>query len=214
METLKRISQLLGLNNKTNQFLTFAFWNGLLVFIYDLFSKILFFGIVTFNGLQYNCHFMEKTILLAISTVCFSFYYKAKGITFQEKTLNKYQILPNFFYILIKIEYFFTKNCGRGLFLIFTIQLSIFFLVFFGLPQYVVSKVLYLFFRYFLILYISFRTLFNSCDFDKYPLINKAFGDYIKIYKTLQKKENTYNRNVLIIFLFFTISFFYKLSFL
>ena len=220
METLKKASQLLGLDNKTNQFLTLALWNGLLVFIYDLFSKKLFFGFVTFNGLQYNFHFMEKTVLLALSTICFSFYYKVKGTTFQEKTLNKYQLLPNFFLILIKVEYFFTKEKRKdrfavfALFFIFTIQLSIFFSAFFGLAQYIVFKVLYFFFRYLLILYIFFRTLFNSCDFEKYPLMNKEFNDYIKIYKTLQKKQITFNRNIHIIFLFLTISIFYKFYFL
>ena len=102
METLKKISILYGLNNKTNQFYTLPLWNGLLVFIIDFFSKKLFFGVVTFNGLQYNCHFMEKTILLPFSTICFSFYYKVKTITFQEKTHNKCQLVPNFLSILIK----------------------------------------------------------------------------------------------------------------
>ena len=119
MRLIEKIFQYLNLDNKLNKYLTLGCSNGFLLFLYKLLDKKLFLGFITINNYSYSLKSIEFLLILVFSTVCFSKFYKMKGITFQEELLIMHGILPALFYILIRVELFFTQNCKKGFFLRF-----------------------------------------------------------------------------------------------
>lgn len=212
MQLIEKNFQYLGINNKLNKYLTFGCSNGFLLFLYKILDKKLFLGFITRKNYSYSLKSIEILLIIVFSTVCFSKFYKMKGIVFQEKLLIKYGILPALFSILKIVELFFTQNCKKGLFYVLFFEFCLF-ILFFSTQyfyQYFFYTLFILFFKYLFGIYIFFRILFNINDLHKYMHIEEHFSNYIITYKVIQGNEITLNRGTIIIFLFLTMSVFYK----
>ena len=210
MQLIEKIFQYLGINNKLNRYLTLGCSNGFLLFLYKILDKKLFLGFITVNNYSYSLKSIEILLILVFSTVCFSKFYKMKGIVFQEKLIVKYGILPFLFCILIRMELFFTQNCKKGLFYAFFFEFCLFILFFSTLNQYFFYTLFILFLKYLFGIYIFFRILFNINDLHKYQHMEEHFSNYIRIYNVIQGNEITLSRGTILIFLFLTMSVFYK----
>lgn len=206
MGLIKRFLQFFDLGETLSKFLTLGIGNGLVIFFYNIINPLSLFDLIIINQLR---PFLLMMILV-ISTLSFSKFYKKKN--FQENVLIKFKIFPTIFYLFIKIEFFFTLNCKKGLFYIIFLELFLFPIVYFHFFDVFIFKVLALFFKYFLYTFLLFRILFDSNAFEKYQKSGIAFKKYIKIYKILQKKRMKLNRAVLQLFLLLTLSTFFKIT--
>ena len=210
MQLIEKIVQYLDIDNKLTSFLIFGCSNGFILFLYKILDKKLFLGFITIYNCSYSLKSIEILLILAFSTICFSKFYKMKGLLFQKKVLIKYNILPVLFFYLIKVELFFTQNCKKGLFYVLLFEFCIFILFFSNLKYYFLYRVFIFFFKYIFGVYTFFRMLFNLNDLYKDQQIEEHFSNYIKTYKVVQEDEITFNRGTIIIFLFLTMSVFYK----
>lgn len=210
MVLIEKIVQYLDIDSKLTSFLIFGCSNGFILFLYKILDKKLFLGFITIYNCSYSLKSIEILLILAFSTICFSKFYKMKGLLFQKKVLIKYNIIPILFSHLIRVELFFTQNCKKGLFYVLLFEFCIFILFVSNLKHYFLYRVFIFFFKYIFGLYTFFRILFNLNDLYKDQQIEEHFSNYTKTYKVVQENEITFYRGTIIIFLFLTMSVFYK----